>query len=348
MRKYLLLGLVGILSLVIAACGGDDGGDSAARSTPVATAPAAQSVPAPTAPAAQSVPAAPTAPAAQASPTSASLQDVAAKLAYGPGAIYVGDLNQLAGPAPTVDQGDSDGNVTLDALQRHLYVYESDYYRGLLERAKLANPTPLATTGEDITIQYACINRALLWCKLADSFFFPSVLERTNGQVKLELSSYPELGIAGPDVLGLIDDGTLAMADVGGPYVAGEVPALEIQYLFGLFPDQETQFNATADMYQDLVKLHEDSTGGGKMINMFWLNGNDIYFFSKKPLRTAEDFEGLKTRAFGTSIADWIEGMGADSQFIAFAEVYTALERGILEAGVCRRRRGVRADGGMR
>jgi C4-dicarboxylate-binding protein DctP len=82
------------------------------------------------------------------------------------------------------------------------------------------------------------------------------------------------------------------------------------------------------------VKLHEDSTGGGKAINFFWLNGNDIYFFSKKPLRTVADFAELKTRAFGTSIADWIDGMGADSQFITFAEVYVALERGILEAGV--------------
>ncbi len=42
----------------------------------------------------------------------------------------------------------------------------------------------------------------------------------------------------------------------------------------------------------------------------------------------------MKTRAFGTSISDWINGMGADAQFVAFAEVYAALERGILGASV--------------
>ncbi len=340
MRKYLLLGLIGIFILALAACGGNGDGDEGAQLTPEATAPAtATSPPVTTAPATATSPPATTAPgsqpaAAPAAGVPATLAAYAAEYAGGPGAIYVGDLNQLAGPAPTEDQGDADGNVPLDALQRHLYVYESDYYKDLLERAKLTDPTPAVTTGEDITIQYACINRALLWCKLVDSYFFPNVLERTNGQVKLQLSSYPELGIAGPDVLGLISDGTLAMADIGGPYVAGEVPALEIQYLFGLFPDQETQFRATADMYPDIVKLHEDSTDGGKMISLFWLNGNDVFFFSKKPLRTVADFEGLKTRAFGTAIADWINGMGADSQFVAFAEVYTALERGILDAGV--------------
>ena len=69
-------------------------------------------------------------------------------------------------------------------------------------------------------------------------------------------------------------------------------------------------------------------------VNFNWHNGDDIFFFSKKPLRGPEDFEGMKVRAFGTAIGDWISGMGADPQFVAFAEVYTALERGILDAGV--------------
>ena len=42
----------------------------------------------------------------------------------------------------------------------------------------------------------------------------------------------------------------------------------------------------------------------------------------------------MKTRAFRPSISDWIAGMGGEPQFLAFAEAYTALERGILDAGV--------------
>ena len=37
------------------------------------------------------------------------LEAYAAKYEGGPGAIYVGDLNQLVGPAPSEDQGDFDG-----------------------------------------------------------------------------------------------------------------------------------------------------------------------------------------------------------------------------------------------
>ena len=215
-----------------------------------------------------------------------------------------------------------------------MFVFESDYYKGLLEKAKIANPTPLESAGETFVIQHACLNRALSFCKVAETFYFPRLLERTNGQVEFVMSSFPELGLAGPDIPNLLSTGTLDMGSIVGPYVAGEVPALEIQYLFGAFTKREEQFITTAAIAPEVEKLLEDSAGGGKLIFKEWASGNDIFFFSKKPLLTLEDFEGLKTRAFGTSISDWINGMGAEAQFVAFAEVYTALERGILGAGV--------------
>ena len=68
---------------------------------------------------------------------------IADEFANGPGAIFVGDLGQLVGPAPTAEEGDADGNVPLDALEKHLYVYESDYYKSVMERAKYTDPTEL-------------------------------------------------------------------------------------------------------------------------------------------------------------------------------------------------------------
>ena len=187
---------------------------------------------------------------------------------------------------------------------------------------------------EVVTIQHACLNRALSFCKVTETFYFPRVIERTKGQVDFVMSSFPELGLAGPDIPNLLATGTLDAGSVVGPYVAGEVPALEFQYLFGAFTSREEQYITTAAIAPEVKQLLEESTGGGKLIVKEWASGNDIFFFSKTPLHTLEDFTGLKTRAFGTSISDWINGMGAEAQFVAFAEVYTALERGILGAGV--------------
>ena len=268
------------------------------------------------------------------SPTASALADIAANLAGGPGAIYVGDIGQLVGPSFSKDYGDADGNVTLGSLERHLYMYESDYYKALLKKANFEHPTQLVSEGVEIEIQHACLNRAFVFCELSDVFLFPNVLERTNGQLKLVSSSYPELGLAGPDILNLLEDGTLAMAQIIAPYVAGDVPSLEIQYLFGIFPDREVMYLASTDMVPDLEKVNSEATGGGKVIYFSWSSGDDIFVSSKTALRTAEDIKGLNVRAFGTAIADWIIGMGAKSQFVAFSEVYTAMERGIIEAAI--------------
>ena len=185
---------------VIAACGPSD-------------APAPTAAPATGAPAATATP--------QPAAAAMTLEDYAAKFAGGPGAIYLGDLNQLVGPAPSVEQGDFDGNVPLDALERHDWIYESDFYQQLLDKAKLLNPTEMVYDGDPVTIQHACINRALLPCVLIESFFAPNLEERTNGKLIINVSSYPELGLAGPDTLTLVSDGTLEMANIYGGYVGG-------------------------------------------------------------------------------------------------------------------------------
>ena len=348
MGKLWITGVAILLLFLLSACGG--AGESPAEETAATEAPAAAQAAAPTstnmpAPATEDVQATeePTEAAAAReeqpeeepeAAVSAKLQAYADEHAGKPGAIFVGDINQLVGPAATEDQGDLDGNVPLDALQRHLFVFDSDYYRGLIEQANLENPTELVERDEVFTIQHACLSRALSFCRVTESFYFPEVTERTKGQVDFVMSSFPELGLAGPDIPNLLASGTLDMGSVVGPYVAGQVPALEIQYLFGAFTSREEQFITTAAIAPEIEQLLSDETSGGKLILKEWASGNDIFFFSKKPLLTLEDFTGVKTRAFGTSISDWINGMGADAQFVAFAEVYVALERGILGAGV--------------
>jgi len=42
----------------------------------------------------------------------------------------------------------------------------------------------------------------------------------------------------------------------------------------------------------------------------------------------------MKIRSHSTVLGDLINGMGGDAQFVAFSEVYTALERGILDGAV--------------
>ena len=131
----------------------------------------------------------------------------------------------------------------------------------------------------------------------------------------------------------LVADGTLAMAQVYSGYIAGELPAIEIVTLWGVYPDNEITYKSQVSLLEDLEKLVLDETGG-VVINHNWFSGVEQYFFCKERIDTLEDFKGKKTRSHSAALSDWINGMGAAAQFVAFAEVYTALERGILDCGV--------------
>ena len=112
MVKTTVLGLILVLALaLLTACGGDDDGASSSSSSSQPTASSSSSSSQPAASSSQKTP----------SDRGMTLEQYAAEHAGGVGAIYVGDLKQLVGPAATVDQGDFDGNVPLSALENHIW-----------------------------------------------------------------------------------------------------------------------------------------------------------------------------------------------------------------------------------
>src|SRR5262245_20667461 len=60
----------------------------------------------------------------------------------------------------------------------------------------------------------------------------------------------------------------------------------------------------------------------------------DQAIFSKRPVRKLEDFKGLKTRVHSVALASLVAGLAGEPLTVAFAEVYTAMERGTLDAGI--------------
>ena len=108
----------------------------------------------------------------------------------------------------------------------------------------------------------------------------PWLSERTNGQLEFVVSSFPELGLAGPDTLNLVASGVLASATIYGGYVGGELPAVEVQNLWGLYDSMKQEFQANEAIIEDIEALVLTETGGVVM-NHHLFSGNDQYFFCK-------------------------------------------------------------------
>ena len=256
--------------------------------------------------------------------------------AGGPGAFYLGDgdFSLLVGPAPAEGLGDAYDQVNLAGLKRESYLFDSQYYKDLVEKANFTNPTEMIYDGDPIEIQFACINRTVAPCELWDNFFSKQIEARTNGKVVVPITSFPELGINGPDSLEQVTNGTLSFAEITSGYVSGHMPEAELAIMYGVYPDHEVEFKVTQAIGPELDRLFEENTDGGKVLTHMWVSGGDQFFFCKEGIQELPDFEGRKVRSHGSALSDWINGFGADAQFVAFVEVYTALERGILDCGV--------------
>ena len=242
-----------------------------------------------------------------------SLASYARNNANGPGAIYVGDLSQLAGPAPISDLGDDSGNVPLDALRRHYWIYQSAHYQSLVRKARLTNPTRLTSRGERIQIELACINRTVFVCQMLENYFAPNIAERTNGQVRFTITQLGEVTFDNFASLNLLDSGSLEAATIYGFYHRDELPAFDVQNLHGAHSSRQLAFMANVATLEDLDELISSETGGGIILDHVFNWEYDMHLFCRTPLYSAQDLRSKTLSRTGSFMADWMDGMAAQT-----------------------------------
>lgn len=196
----------------------------------------------------------------------------------------------------------------------------------------LVLPAPAWAQGAkpEFRLKLMGINRSLDPWKLYEEWA-RAVEQRTNGRVEFEMTSLPELGFGGAETIRVLKTGVIDVAEVYGGYVAGELPIVEILEMPGIFPDAATAKKAIFAWKPTEAKILEQKANAVLLAMAVY---PDQAIFSKKPLRTVEDFKGLKVRVHSVALSSLVAGLGGQPLTVAFAEVYTALERGTLDAGI--------------
>jgi TRAP-type transport system periplasmic protein len=187
-----------------------------------------------------------------------------------------------------------------------------------------------AQPAKEIKLKLMGINRAVDNFKAYERWG-RTVEQRTAGRVKFEVTSLPELGLGGAEIIRVLKTGVVDVAEVYGGFVAGELPLIEIVELPGVFPDAETAKKAHQAWKPYLAKLLEEKANAVLLARAVY---PEQVFFSKKPIRKLQDFKDLKTRVHSVVLSHLVAGLGGQPLTIAFAEVYTALERGTLDAAI--------------
>jgi TRAP-type C4-dicarboxylate transport system substrate-binding protein len=157
--------------------------------------------------------------------------------------------------------------------------------------------------------------------------FIESISAMSGGQI--EITTFP-VGALVPmkDVLEAVGKGALDMALIAEGYWFKIVPVTEIaQGLPFSFRDlEESKYFMFQKGFADLIR--EDYAKH----NVYFIpyETYPVGLMTKKPIRSMDDFKGMKLRAFGV-MADWLTKMGASTVFIPGGELYTALATGVVE-----------------
>lgn len=160
--------------------------------------------------------------------------------------------------------------------------------------------------------------------------FAADVKTKSNGRLLIE--PLPAGSVVAPaEALDAVSSGVLDASYGCGGYASGKEPAL------ALLNDPQGAFNSPQQMAQWMEQ------GGGLQIarevyrkfNVFFVAGTwygKESLVSKRPLRGIADFKGLKIRAPVGIGQEIFKRLGAAPVNIPGSEVYTSLERGVVDA----------------
>lgn len=160
---------------------------------------------------------------------------------------------------------------------------------------------------------------------------FQQIVEsRTNGAVKVELFPSSQLG-SPKEMVEMTQSGTLDAAIQTG-VMGGFFPEFQVINIPFVFQSEEIAWWVFdhSDYWRDLMARMEEETGL-KSLGM-GQNGVRNFTNNERPIREPKDMAGLKFRVMESPIyVKMIEALGAKAIPIAWNEVYTALQTGVVD-----------------
>lgn len=157
------------------------------------------------------------------------------------------------------------------------------------------------------------------------------VKKATNGRLAMNVTTLPELGFSGQELLRALKSNLVDFSDVTAGYVGSDFPAIDASLLPGIFKDYETSRKGVT-AWTDKIVAPAEAIMGGKVHSTF--NWNSVYLFSKTPINKLEDIKGMKIRTFSLGLVDYISALGGEPVSMPVADLYTGLERGTIHGAV--------------
>lgn len=163
----------------------------------------------------------------------------------------------------------------------------------------------------------------------AAAFFKKRAEERTKGRVKVEVYANSTLYKDKEELEALQLGAVQMLAPVAGKFGPAGVKEFEVFDLPYMFPDTEALHRVTrGPIGASLLKKLE----ARNIVGLSYWDAGFRVLSSNKPIRTPEEAKGQKIRINSSKVNQAImRSIGALPQTMAFSEVYTALQTGVVD-----------------
>jgi TRAP-type C4-dicarboxylate transport system substrate-binding protein len=154
---------------------------------------------------------------------------------------------------------------------------------------------------------------------------------RTKSGGRMEIRVHPASSLyPAPELIPAVVDGRAEIAPVLAAYLTDlllEMGVLELPFMTGGIEEHRQAARALRPFYEERMARH-----GLKLLTVHTWPSQQL--FSSQPIRTLADWKGKKLRVYGAESADMVRALGGAPVSIPFGEVYTALQRGVVDGAV--------------
>ncbi|WP_020536524.1 TRAP transporter substrate-binding protein [Lewinella cohaerens] len=159
--------------------------------------------------------------------------------------------------------------------------------------------------------------------------FAASVEEQSGGALTVKIFPDGQLGTE-REVLELLQIGSIAMTKVSAAAMANFAPEYQVMGVPYLFRDKDHFFSVLEGPTGEAIL----EAGSEYLLKglCFYDAGSRSFYTKKQPIRTPEDLKGLKIRVMSHQMSvDMVNEMGGSATPMAYSELYTALQQGVVD-----------------
>jgi TRAP-type C4-dicarboxylate transport system substrate-binding protein len=161
---------------------------------------------------------------------------------------------------------------------------------------------------------------------------FKKEVEKTS-KGTMEVRFYPAGQLyVDKDMTNVLPKGGVEMAEISPDWWSGIAPSVMLFNALGYFENYDHMWRAVEGEPGKIINKEFEDKGNVKIVT--WLDYGDIELISKKPIKSADDLQGLRIRSFGEGSSLWIQAVGGAPVSMASAECYQALQRGTVDGSI--------------